>query len=61
MKRRIFAGFTIRKRLPIRIFGSTIYETIRIPISPAFAFLVMVAEWLLGRATDNHQNDSSEE
>lgn len=63
MRRKISAGFTIRKRLPIRVFGSTIYETIRIPISPVMAAAIMVIEYVFGakQLTDNRkQIDDSE-
>lgn len=69
MSRRIFSSFSIRKRLPIKIFGSTVYETIRIPVNPLLALLIMVAEWLIGNAQtptdrqidqDNNQENNNE-
>lgn len=49
-RRRISASFSIRKRLPIRIFGSTIYETICIPLNPVTALLIMAGGYLLGKS-----------
>lgn len=54
MQRRIQSSFSIRKRLPVRLFGSNIYETIRIPINPILAFIIMIAEWFL--APDEEQD-----
>ncbi len=47
MRHKIFSSFTIRKRLPIRVFGSTIYQTIRIPVDPVLGTVIMVAEYFL--------------
>lgn len=57
MRKKIFSSFSIRKRLPIRIFGSTVYETIRIPVNPMLAIVVMIAEYMLGKPSDSKGND----
>lgn len=43
--------------MPIRIFGSTVYETIRIPVNPMLAIVVMIAEYMFGRPSDSKGND----
>ena len=65
MRRKIFSSFTIRKRLPIRVFGSTIYQTIRIPVDPVLGTVFMIAEYFLEKfsrpAPPDRQIDTNNE
>lgn len=42
--RRITANFSIRKRLPFKLFGANVSEIIRIPVNPLVALGAMVLE-----------------